>query len=200
MLSDVDIKEFLEKGKITIDPLMENAIQPASVDLRLNNEFLVFKHTEHAYIDVEKPVDNIMEKVVISEERPFILHPREFALGLTFETIGVDSGTLARLEGKSSLGRLGIIVHATAGYIDPGNKLKITLELHNIGNLPVMLRYKMPIAQVAFDTLRTPTQNPYGSKGLNSKYYGAQSVLGSQMYKNFEGEEAKYEKNTEDAE
>lgn len=193
MLSDVDIKEFLEKGKISIDPLMKDAIQPASVDLRLNNEFLVFKHTEHAYIDVEQPIDDIMEKVMITEERPFVLHPNEFALGLTYETIGVDAGTVARLEGKSSLGRLGIIVHATAGYIDPGNKLKITLELHNIGNLPVMLRYKMPIAQVAFDELRTPTENPYGSSGLNSKYYGAQSVLGSQMYKNFKGEEAKYE-------
>lgn len=185
ILSDRDIKEYLEKGKISIDPMMDDAIQPASVDLRLNNEFMVFKHTSHAYIDVEQPIDDFMEKVVINEERPFVLHPGEFALGLTYETIGVDNETVARLEGKSSLGRLGIIVHATAGYIDPGNKLKITLELHNIGNLPVMLRYMMPIAQVAFTPMRSPAERPYGSDGLNSKYYGAQTVMGSQMHKNF---------------
>lgn len=185
ILSDRDIREYLEKGKISVDPMMDGAIQPASVDLRLNNEFMVFKHTSHAYIDVREPVEDFMQKVVIDDDRPFILHPGEFALGLTYETIGVDDATVARLEGKSSLGRLGIIVHATAGYIDPGNKLKITLELHNIGSLPVMLRYMMPIAQVAFTPLRTPAEKPYGADGLNSKYYGAQEVMGSQMHKNF---------------
>ncbi|MBU1119153.1 dCTP deaminase [Patescibacteria group bacterium] len=185
IFSDRDIKKYLKSGRITVDPLVKEAIQPASVDLRLDSEFMIFKHTSHAYIDVAEPVDELMKKISISGREPFVLHPGEFALGLTFETVGVDDETVARLEGKSSLGRLGVIVHATAGFIDPGNCLKITLELHNVGNLPVILRYKMPIAQVAFQPLSSKAERPYGSKKLKSKYYKSKGIVMSQMHKNF---------------
>ena len=126
-----------------------------------------------------------MRKVVIEDDGAFILHPGEFALGAIYEEIGVGNDVVGRLEGKSSLGRLGIIIHATAGYLDPGNKLKLTLELSNIGALPVKLYYKMPIAQMAFTPLSSECETPYGDKKLNSKYYGAQEPQASQMHKNF---------------
>lgn len=185
ILSDKDIKKYLKLKKIVVSPLIKGAIQPASVDLRLGRDFMIFKHTHHAFIDVAKPVDDLMKKIKITDKEPFVLHPGEFALGITFETIGVDNETVARLEGKSSLGRLGLLVHATAGFIDPGNELRITLELSNVGRLPVLLRYKMPIGQVAFQTLSSAAENPYGSDKLNSKYYKSKGIVTSQMYKNF---------------
>lgn len=185
ILSDRDIKKAIAKNRITIEPYDEKYVQPASIDLHLDKQFLIFKNSHHAYIDVKEPIDDMMEKVTIDEERAFILHPGEFALGLTLETIGVADDMVGRLEGKSSLGRIGVIIHATAGYLDPGNKLQMTLELHNIGNLPVKLYYKMPIAQMAFTPLSSPAEIPYGSKEIGSKYYGAHEPQASQMYKNF---------------
>ena len=126
-----------------------------------------------------------MRRVVIDDDKPFIIHPGEFALGVTFEEIGVGNDVVGRLEGKSSLGRLGIIIHATAGYLDPGNKLKLTLELSNIGSLPVKLYYKMPIAQMSFSPLSSACERPYGAKALGSKYFGAQEPQVSQMWRNF---------------
>src|SRR5690606_9831131 len=116
----------------------------------------------------------------------FILHPGEFALGMTYETLGVNDSMVGRLEGKSSLGRLGIIIHATAGYLDPGKRLKMTLELSNIGSLPVKLYYKMPIAQMSFTPLSSPCERPYGKGARGSKYYGATEPQASQMYRNFD--------------
>ncbi len=185
IFSDADIKKHLALGKISINPMQPNSLQPASVDLHLGAAFLLFDHTNHAVIDVKEPVDNLMRKVVIDEAQPFILHPGEFALGVTFEEVGVADDIVGRLEGKSSLGRLGIIIHATAGYLDPGNKLHLTLELHNIGRLPVKLYFKMPIAQISFSPLSSRAENPYGSNKLKSKYYGAQDPQASQMWKNF---------------
>ena len=188
ILSDRDILKAMDEGKISIVPFDPKRLQPASVDVTLDKTFLLFDTINHHVIDVRQPVDNLMRRVEIDEDTPFILHPGEFALGLIFEETGVNDEMVARLEGKSSLGRLGIIIHATAGYLDPGNKLKMTLELSNVGSLPVKLYYRMPIGQVSFSPLSSKCDKPYGQKGLNSKYYGAQEPQASQMWKNF-GEE-----------
>ncbi|KPJ84659.1 deoxycytidine triphosphate deaminase [Parcubacteria bacterium SG8_24] len=186
IFSDRDIRQAVREGRISIDPFEPDNVQPASVDLRLDNHFLVFDTVSHHIIDVKRPVDSLMKRVEIDEEQPFILHPGEFALGATFEEVGVGDDVVGRLEGKSSLGRLGIIIHATAGYLDPGNRLKLTLELSNIGRLPVKLYYRMPIAQISFSPLTSACETPYGDKSLGSKYFGAQEPQASQMWKNFD--------------
>ncbi|MEK7187323.1 MAG: dCTP deaminase [Patescibacteria group bacterium] len=186
ILSDTDIKKALETGRVVIDPLFPDSIQPASVDLHLGPDFLIFRNSGHVCIDLKEPIDDIMTEVIIDKDRPFILHPGEFALGMTYEIVGVADDMVGRLEGKSSLGRVGLIIHATAGYLDPGNKLKMTLELHNISNLPIKLYYKMPIAQISFTPLSSPAEHPYGKEQLNSKYYGAMKPQASQYWKNFE--------------
>ncbi len=191
ILSDKDIKKFLKEGRITIEPFSEKSIQPASVDLHLDKNFLVFNINQHIVIDVKKPVDDLMEKIVIDENGYFIIHPGEFALGNTLEKVGVANNMVGRLEGKSSLGRLGLIIHATAGYLDPGNNLKLTLELSNVGKLPIKLYYKMPIAQMSFTPLSSEAEISYGDKRLNSKYYGAEEPQASKMYLNFDGAENK---------
>ena len=185
ILSDRDIKKALQNGQITVDPLFPNCIQPASVDLHLGADFLIFRTDQHTAIDPKLPLEDMMERVSITEDRQFILHPGQFALGMTYEIVGVADDMVGRLEGKSSLGRIGLIIHATAGYLDPGNKLKMTLELHNISNLPIKLYYKMPIAQLSFTPLSSKAENPYGRTKLNSKYYGAMKPQASQYWKNF---------------
>lgn len=185
ILSDRDLKKALADGSITIEPLFPNSIQPASIDVHLGADFLVFKNTNHTCIDPKEPIDDTMETLTIDDSRQFILHPGEFALGMTYETVSVPHDMVLQLNGKSSLGRIGLIVHATAGYVDPGNKLKITLELHNLANLPIKLYYKMPIAQVAFVKLSSPVDVPYGKDKLNSKYFGSMKPVASQYYKNF---------------
>lgn len=185
ILSDRDIKKAFKEKKIIIDPLFPNSIQPASVDLHLGADFLVFKTDQHTCIDPKQPLDDMMERVEINEQRQFIIHPGQFALGMTYEVIGVAEDMVGRLEGKSSLGRIGLIIHATAGYLDPGNKLKMTLELHNISNLPIKLYFKMPIAQMSFMPLSSRAEHPYGKKQLGSKYFGALKPQASQYYKNF---------------
>lgn len=185
ILSDKDIKKALKDGRISIDPLFPDAIQPASVDLHLGSEFLIFKNTADACIDLKTPLDKMMESVSILKNKQFVLHPGEFALGITYEKTGVANDMVGRLEGKSSLGRVGLIIHATAGYLDPGNNLNMTLELHNIANLPIILYYKMPIAQMSFTPLSGKAEKSYGSRGLGSKYYGATKPQASQYYKNF---------------
>ena len=185
ILTDKDIKESLKTGKIGIEPLFPNSIQPASVDVHLGADFLVFKNNGTVCIDPKEPIDHLMEEVSIDENRQFILHPGEFALGITYETVSVPNDMVVQLNGKSSLGRIGLIVHATAGYVDPGNTLKITLELVNLANLPIKLYYKMPIAQVAFVKMTGEVEVPYGQDKLNSKYYGATKPQASQYHKNF---------------
>jgi dCTP deaminase len=185
MLSDADILKAVETGRITLSPFRRECVQPSSVDLHLSNTFLVFDVTNHHIIDVKAPVDGLMKKVVIEGDQAFILHPGEFALGMTEEEIGFGADVAGRLEGKSSIGRLGVIIHTTAGFIDAGNCLKPTLELCNLGRLPVKLYAGMPIAQMSFVALSSPCQRPYGSAGLNSKYYRDQEPKASQMWKNF---------------
>ena len=185
ILSDRDIKKALKSGRITVEPIFPSAIQPASVDLHLGADFLIFRKDEHFAIDPKEPLDNMMERVRIDDKRQFIVHPGEFALGMTYEVVGVADDVVGRLEGKSSLGRMGLIIHATAGYLDPGNKLKMTLELHNVSTLPIKLYYKMPIAQMSFTPLSSAAEVPYGAKKLNSKYYRAVRPQASQYWKNF---------------
>ncbi len=185
ILSDKDIKESLKSGRIEVEPLFPNAIQPASVDVHLGADFMVFKTRDQVCIDPQQNIDDMMERVKINETTQFILHPGQFALGMTYEIIGLGDDIVGHLDGKSSLGRIGLIVHATAGYIDPGNRLKITLELHNIAELPIKLYYKMPIGHMSFVTLSSKAEIPYGKGELGSKYFGAMEPQASQYYKNF---------------
>lgn len=188
ILSDRDIRKALENKDISIDPFDDKHIQPASIDLHLDKHFLVFNGRRNTVIDPKKPIDDMMDEVTITENDPFILHPGDFALGLIYETTGVSDAYVGRLEGKSSIGRLGILIHVTAGFLDPGNSLKMTLELHNTANLPVLLYYKMPIAQMAFEKLSSPSDTPYSAKNsahLGSKYVGDMKPRASQMWRNF---------------
>src|SRR5262245_31002573 len=137
ILSDRDIKKYLKTGRITVDPLFPKAIQPPSVDVDLGADFLIFKPSQHIVIDPKQTNDDMMEEVTINDTKQFILHPGQFALGMTYEVVGLGNDVVGYLNGKSSLGRIGLIVHATAGFIDPGNKLKITLELHNVADMPI---------------------------------------------------------------
>ncbi len=185
VLSDKDIKKEIKQGNITISPFKEEFVQPASVDLHLDKEFLLFNTVDNFVIDVKEKTDKLMTEKTITEDQPFILQPQQFALGLILEETGVSEKLVGRLEGKSSLGRLGLIIHTTAGYLDPGNSLKMTLELFNAGPLPIKLYSGMKIGQMAFEYLSSPCEKPYGSDGLNSKYYKDQKPQASQMYKNF---------------
>lgn len=187
ILSDRDIKKEIKSGNITLKPFKKEDVQPASVDIHLDKHFLVFDTAKHFVIDPKNPVKDLMKRVSITEDQPFILHPQEFALGLILEETGVSDKLVGRLEGKSSLGRLGLIIHTTAGYLDPGNSLKMTLELYNAGRLPIKLYYKMAIGQMAFEYLSSPCERPYGSKGLNSKYYKDSKPEASKMHLNFSG-------------
>lgn len=186
VLSDRDILQGIRDGFITLEPFDEIMVQPASVDLRLGDRFLCFKTTGHDAIDVKHPVEELMEELVLVGGQPFVLHPGEFVLGCTFERVGLSSGVVGQLNGKSSLGRLGIIVHATAGFIDPGNVLKPTLELHNIGKLPVRLYAGMPIAQISFTKLTSEAERPYGHPSRKSKYFGDDGPTASKMHENFQ--------------
>lgn len=185
ILSDSDILKEHRKGGIVIRPFRKEYVQPASVDLHLDRHFLVFDTTKNFVIDPKNPATNLMKPVDIGTKQPFILHPGEFALGLVYEETGVSDRLVGRLEGKSSLGRLGLIIHTTAGYLDPGNSLKLTLELFNAGKLPIKLYYRMPIGQIAFEYLSSPCERPYGSAGLNSKYAGDMKPVASRMHLNF---------------
>jgi dCTP deaminase len=184
-LSDTDIKQALQVGDISIENYDESRLQPASYDVLLGSDFLIFDNHKIACIDPKHPVADSMRKVSIAENDFFIIHPGEFVLGATWEMVGVNEKYALQIMGKSSLARLGLIVHTTAGFIDPGNNLRITLELVNTNTLPIKLYPKMKIAQVAFYELRTPAEKPYGTAGLNSKYLNSVGVQASQMHKNY---------------
>ncbi len=185
ILSDRDIIKEQKAGNITIKPFKKKYVQPASIDIHLDKHFLVFDTSKNFVIDPKQPTKELMKPVEINANEPFILHPQEFALGLIMEETGVSDKLVGRLEGKSSLGRLGLIIHTTAGYLDPGNSLKMTLELYNAGRLPIKLHYKMAIGQMAFEYLSSPCERPYGSKGLNSKYVGDTLPVASKMSLNY---------------
>jgi dCTP deaminase len=186
VLSDRTIKEEIAAGRVGIDPLDAEAIQPASIDLRLDAEFRVFRVTGRPYIDVREPVDDLTDTVTIREGEPFIMQPASFCLGSTVETITLPDDIVARVDGKSSLGRLGLLVHATAGYVDPGWTGKLTLELSNQSQMPIALYLGMRIAQISFLRLTTPVDRPYGSPGLGSKYQGQTGPTPSRISREFE--------------
>jgi dCTP deaminase len=172
VLSDRTIREQLLAGRIRIEPVDECDIQPSSVDLHLSSRFQVFRNSRYPFIDPTMDQKGLMELVEASVEEPLVLHPGEFVLGATIERLTLPDDIVARLEGKSSLGRLGLLIHSTAGYIDPGWNGTITLELSNVANLPMVLAPGMAIGQVSFMLMTTPVERPYGSPGLRSRYQG----------------------------
>lgn len=183
ILSDKDIKKAIKSGDVIIEPFDEEDLQPASVDLHLGKHFLVFETKSNYVLDPKEPMDELMREVTISEDEPFVMHPGEFALGVIYEKTGVSSSYVGRLEGKSSIGRIGMLIHVTAGFLDPGNCLKMTLELHNTANIPILLYYKMPIAQMAFEKLSSECEKPYSS--IRNKYVGDVKPRASQIWKSF---------------
>ena len=186
VLSDRTIKEELAAGRLVIDPLDEALIQPASVDLRLDRTFRVFRVTRRPFVDVRRPVDDLTEVATIEDGEPFIIQPGTFCLGSTVESVTLPSDLVARVDGRSSLGRLGLLVHATAGYVDPGWTGCLTLELSNQSQMPIALYYGMRIAQVSFLQLTTPVDHPYGSPELGSKYQGQTGPTASRISREFE--------------
>jgi dCTP deaminase len=172
VLSDRDIRAAIAAGRIAIDPFEPKRLQPASVDITLDRTFRVFRSTRHAYIDLAKGVDDITEAVTVVDGEPFILHPGEFVLGSTLERVRLADDIVSRVEGKSSLGRLGLLIHSTAGFIDPGWDGHITLELSNVNTIPITLYPKMRVGQLSFFRLSSPAERPYGSAGLGSSYQG----------------------------
>jgi dCTP deaminase len=186
VLSDRTIARLLDEGQIVIDPYDESLLQPSSVDVRVDRFFRVFHNARYAYIDVKEPQEDLTELVEIDDERPFILHPGEFVLGSTLERIALPEDLVARLEGKSSLGRLGLLIHSTAGFIDPGWDGHVTLELSNVANLPITIYHGMKIGQISFVQLTEPAAKPYGSGELGSKYQGQMGPTPSRYWQNFE--------------
>ncbi len=172
VLSDGTITRLVEEGRILIDPWQPELVQPASVDLRLGPSFRVFHNHRAAAIDLDDPPANLTEQVTISDDDPFVIHPGEFVLGRTEEWVRLPADLVARIEGKSSLGRLGLIVHATAGFVDPGFKGTLTLEITNLTRVPIKLYQGRPIAQLSFMALDAPALRPYGSPELGSHYQG----------------------------
>jgi dCTP deaminase len=188
VLSDRSIRKELAAGRLAIEPLAPDAIQPSSVDLRLDRLFRVFKKSDRPHIDVREPSDDCTELIEVEGDKPFLIHPGEFVLANTLETITVPNDLVARLDGRSSLGRLGLLVHATAGYVDPGFSGKLTLELANAAPLPIAVYSGMKICQISFLRLSTPVDRPYGSPGLGSKYQGQQEPTPSRVHEDFKRE------------
>ena len=185
ILSDRSLREAIAAGRLVIDPLDDDAIQPSSIDVRLDNRFRVFYTARHPYIDVKQPMDDLTELVEVKPDDAFILHPGEFVLGSTLEQVGIPPDLAARLEGKSSLGRLGLMTHSTAGFLDPGFTGHVTLELSNVANLPITLYPGMRIGQIAVFQLTTAAERPYGSRGVGSKYQGQRGPTPSRYWENF---------------
>lgn len=178
LLSDTDIAAALDAGELTIDPLDRNRLQPASVDLTLGSEFRAFMAHDETHVDPEAATD-VTRLITATVKRPFVLHPGEFALAATAETIGLGDTLAGRLEGRSSMGRLGLVVHSTAGFIDPGWSGQITLELTNLAPLPILLRPGLSCAQLCLVPLSSPVTRRYGDPTLGSKYQGQQGPVPS---------------------
>jgi dCTP deaminase len=172
VLSDRDIRAAIDAQRIVIEPFDPRSLQPASVDIHLDAQFRVFRSTRHAFIDLAKGVDDITELVRVEDGERFILHPGEFALGSTLERLRLADDIVSRVEGKSSLGRLGLLIHSTAGFVDPGWDGHLTLELSNVNTIPITLYPRMRIGQLSFFQLSSPAERPYGSAGLGSSYQG----------------------------
>ena len=186
VLSDRTIKEEIAKGRLIIEPLDPSCIQPASIDVRLDKKLLIFKRRGYPfYIDVKQNMDDLTEVVEVNSDSPLFLNPGEFVLASTLESITLPDDIVGRLEGKSSLGRMGLLIHSTAGYVDPGWQGHLTLELSNVARLPITLYYEMKIGQISFLRLTSAVDKPYGSTELGSRYQGQTEPTASKYYEDF---------------
>jgi dCTP deaminase len=186
VLSDRTIRRLLDEGRIGIDPYDPALMQPSSLDVRVDRYFRVFRNSRYPFIDVKAAQEELTELVEVVGDEAFILHPGEFVLGSTLERVTLPDDLVARLEGKSSLGRLGLLIHSTAGFIDPGWDGHVTLELSNVANLPITIYPEMKIGQLSFVQLSEAAERPYGSEGIGSKYQGQRGPTPSRYWQNFE--------------
>jgi dCTP deaminase len=186
VLSDRTIRRLLGEGRIGIDPYAPELMQPSSLDVRVDRFFRVFRNSRYPFIDVKTQQEDLTELVEVDDGEAFILHPGEFVLGSTLERVTLPDDLVARLEGKSSLGRLGLLIHSTAGYVDPGWKGNLTLELSNVANLPIALYFGMRIGQISFFRMSSPVERPYGSPELRSRYQGQKEPTASAFHRDFE--------------
>jgi dCTP deaminase len=185
IFSDRSIRNAIDTGTIIIDPYEPTFVQPSSVDLRVGKGFRVFENHRYSEIDPRSPQSDLTKLVEIGDEEPFMLHPGEFVLGSTLERVKLGDDVVARLEGKSSLGRLGLLIHSTAGFIDPGFEGHITLELSNVATLPIAIYSGMKIGQISFYQMTTAAEFPYGSPELGSKYQGQSGPTASRSHRDF---------------
>jgi dCTP deaminase len=199
VLSDRDIAAALQTGQIKIEPYDRADLQPSSVDLHLDRTFRVFRNNRYPFIDVRVAQPDLTDLLSVDDNEAFILHPGEFVLGQTVEWVELPDDLVARLEGKSSLGRLGLLIHSTAGYVDPGWKGKLTLELSNVAKLPIALYFGMKIGQISFLTMSSRVERPYGSAGLGSKYQGQSEPTASAFFEDFQAARRTQQPVTDDA-
>jgi dCTP deaminase len=185
LLSDGDIRRQIAEGRIGLEPLDMNLLQPSSMDVRLDRFFRLFDNHKYPFIDPREQQDELTRFVEVASDEPFILHPGEFVLGSSFEYVKLPNDIAARLEGKSSLGRLGLLTHSTAGFVDPGFQGHVTLELSNVATLPIKLWPGMKIGQLCFFQLSSPSENPYGSEKYGSRYQGQRGPTASRSHLNF---------------
>ena len=185
LLSDRDIIAEIDQDRIKLDPLDRGMVQPSSIDVRLDRFFRVFENHKYPHIDPAEDQPDLTREVEPEGDEPFILHPGEFVLGSTYEVVTLPDDVAARLEGKSSLGRLGLLTHSTAGFIDPGFSGHVTLELANVANLPIKLWPGMKIGQLCFFRLSSPAEHPYGSAKYGSRYQGQRGPTPSRSHANF---------------
>jgi dCTP deaminase len=186
ILSDRDIRAAISSGFLGVEPFDDADVQPSSIDLHVDRYFRTFHNARHPYIDVRKRMDDLTELVEVGQKEAFILHPGEFVLGSTREYVRLPDDLVGRLEGKSSLGRLGLLIHSTAGVVDPGFEGHLTLELSNVANLPITIYPDMKIGQISLLRLSSPAENPYGSDEARSKYQGQRGPTPSRYFENFE--------------
>ncbi|MHB8188721.1 MAG: dCTP deaminase [Dermatophilaceae bacterium] len=185
LLSDRDIKSEIDSGRVRLEPYDEAMVQPSSIDVRLDKYFRLFDNHKYPFIDPAEDQPDLTRLIEIERAEPFILHPGEFVLGSTFEVVTMPDDLAARLEGKSSLGRLGLLTHSTAGFVDPGFSGHVTLELSNVATLPIKLWPGMRVGQLCFFRLSSPTENPYGSAKYGSRYQGQRGPTASRSFQNF---------------
>lgn len=185
LMSDRDIRASIEAGEIGLEPLEMGLLQPSSFDVRLDRFFRLFDNHKYAYIDPAEDQSDLTHLVEVSADEAFILHPGEFVLGSTYEFVSLPDNIAARLEGKSSLGRLGLLTHSTAGFVDPGFRGHVTLELANVSNLPIKLWPGMKVGQLCFFQLTSPSETPYGSSKYGNRYQGQRGPTASRSFQNF---------------
>jgi dCTP deaminase len=185
LLSDRDIRREIDAGRVQLDPYDAGMIQPSSVDLRLDRYFRVFQNHRYSHIDPAEAQEELTVQVEPDGDEPFVLHPGEFVLGSTLEQVTLPDDLAGRLEGKSSLGRLGLLTHSTAGFIDPGFTGHVTLELSNVANLPIKLWPGMKVGQLCLFRLESPAEHPYGSEVYGSRYQGQRGPTASRSWRDF---------------